>query len=533
MLSYLSSYVWSPNQIPKYCYGYKKDTITTESILKQPELAKYKTFKFHPYLSHISKMDLRDNFPPVFDQGRLGSCVFNAIDGAYGFEMLKQAEPFLSMSRLFMYYNVRKNMGTINEDSGAEIKDAVYNISSNYDSVGTCEESMWPYDISKFAEEPPIICYSDAKNHHIVAAERIEQDLNHIKQSIVDGYPIVFGFVVYESFESNEVATTGKMPMPSSNEKQLGGHAIVAVGFDDVNKVIICRNSWGIEWGDKGYFTMPYEFIVRSDYASDFWSIRFVKDDKIKCHIDTPCLTENINDADDALSVVEPTKLLRLPVFEKLNIYLKEENIRSIDNNDCQNAIIKSDILNKIDYLNKDNIKLICDYNNEQIYNNISHAFMKFDYDIHNVLSNKFDTSFEMCSEAPSNKLFETSPRGATRKEVLSNKFDTSLLKEQHMQKIKNMMKHLNIDQLYDLRLLMDNVIEESQLPAVEWINAMFPPIHQDNYYGCLNPIPLTTFLEDESSEQSQKKMSRRKKRRYRAMQKKQYSNDNFNSNNF
>jgi C1A family cysteine protease len=92
------------------------------------------------------------------------------------------------------------------------------------------------------------------------------------------GFPVVFGFTVYESFEGNDVATTGNMPMPASGEKVLGGHAVALVGFNDDRRVFIVRNSWGASWGDQGYFYMPYEFITNPEYASDFWSVRKTKD---------------------------------------------------------------------------------------------------------------------------------------------------------------------------------------------------------------------------------------------------------------
>jgi C1A family cysteine protease len=286
MLSYLNNLFWNKPEltqetaISKRIYGYRKDTYNEKSLQKYPAMKKFKLFKFNPLLDQIKCVDLRSNFCPVDNQGQLGSCVFNATAGAYEFEMMKQHEIFIPMSRLFMYYNVRVMEGTVDEDSGAEIKDAIHCVGNNNDSMGTCIESLWPYDVSKFREKPTEECYLNAKHHHIVLAERIEQDLNHLKQSILDGYPIVFGFIVYESFESAEVAKTGYMQIPEKNEKALGGHAVVACGFDDNKNVIICRNSWGEKWGDGGYFYMPYNFIINPDTASDFWSIRLVTDDE-------------------------------------------------------------------------------------------------------------------------------------------------------------------------------------------------------------------------------------------------------------
>ena len=98
-----------------------------------------------------------------------------------------------------------------------------------------------------------------------------------MKACLTEGYPFVFGFSVYESFESEEVATRGIMPIPAKNEKLLGGHAVIAVGYDNSKQSFIIRNSWGTKWGIKGYFYMPYSYITDSNKSDDFWTIRLVE----------------------------------------------------------------------------------------------------------------------------------------------------------------------------------------------------------------------------------------------------------------
>ena len=223
----------------------------------------------------IKQLDLRCKCPTVYDQGNLGSCTANAIGFAYHFDELKQnsQSPFIP-SRLFIYYNERNMEGHTSEDSGAEIHDGVQTINT----IGVCQEEMWPYDINKFTEKPSDNCYEIAKNHQSVSYNALDQNIDQFKAAIISGFPVVFGFSVYESFESADVTKTGKMPMPKEGEKILGGHAVALVGFDDINNVFIVRNSWGENWGDKGYFYMPYEFIKNSDYASDFWVITKTND---------------------------------------------------------------------------------------------------------------------------------------------------------------------------------------------------------------------------------------------------------------
>jgi C1A family cysteine protease len=93
---------------------------------------------------------------------------------------------------------------------------------------------------------------------------------------LASGYPFVFGFTVYESFESQDVAKTGVVPMPSPNEQTVGGHAVLAVGYDDSQQRFIVRNSWGPDWGMKGYFTIPYAYLTQSNLSDDFWTIRLI-----------------------------------------------------------------------------------------------------------------------------------------------------------------------------------------------------------------------------------------------------------------
>jgi len=90
------------------------------------------------------------------------------------------------------------------------------------------------------------------------------------------GYPFVFGFTVYESFETQDMAHSGVLQMPQPDEQVLGGHAGLAVGYDDASQRFIVRNSWGTDWGQAGYFTMPYAYLTTRGLASDFWTMRIV-----------------------------------------------------------------------------------------------------------------------------------------------------------------------------------------------------------------------------------------------------------------
>lgn len=214
-------------------------------------------------------VDLRAGCPPVVDQGELGACTGNAIAAAIGYLELKDGVPLTPVSRLFIYYNERSIEGTVGEDSGAQIRDGIKSVKR----WGACAETDWPYDIAQFTTQPPAEVYTAAALHKVTQYERIEAP-NELKQCLASGFPFVMGFTVYDSFETDAVAATGTVPMPGPDDQVLGGHAVLAVGYDDHTKRYTLRNSWGPDWGAAGYFTLPYDYVHNTNLSTDFWSIR-------------------------------------------------------------------------------------------------------------------------------------------------------------------------------------------------------------------------------------------------------------------
>ncbi len=212
-------------------------------------------------------IDLRSQCPPVYDQGQLGSSY--AIAAALEFDQIKQdLAPVFAPSRLFIYYNERAIENTVDSDSGAMIRDGIKSVATQ----GACPEDFWPYDIAQFRDQPPDDCYQAAAQHEAVLYQSVAQDLNQMKGCLATGTPFVFGFTVYQSFESNQVAQTGHAPLPDPSEQVLGGHAVLAVGYDDATARFLARNSWGMD----GYFTIPYSYLLQSSLAADFWVIQRV-----------------------------------------------------------------------------------------------------------------------------------------------------------------------------------------------------------------------------------------------------------------
>jgi C1A family cysteine protease len=224
--------------------------------------------------------DLRPGCPPVYDQGQVGSCTANSIAGAFEFSQKKQMLTDFMPSRLFIYYNERVMEHSVGQDAGAQIRDGIKSVVKQ----GVPPESEWPYseDLSVVTSKPNSQAYTDALEHTVISYHRISARtapvfLNLMKACLADGYPFAFGFTVYSAFEGPEVAKTGILKMPNmKKEEVVGGHAVLAVGYDDKMKAILVRNSWGTGWGLKGYFWMPYAYISDPKLASDFWTIRGV-----------------------------------------------------------------------------------------------------------------------------------------------------------------------------------------------------------------------------------------------------------------
>jgi C1A family cysteine protease len=222
-------------------------------------------------LEHVSVtascIDYRPRFKTIYNQGSIGSCTANAFCYAYNFN-----DPSFDPSRLFLYYNTRllDNDNHISIDDGSTMTQGINALKK----FGISSEKLWPYIISKFATKPTVAAYKDGLQHQVISAIYMNQKLNTLKACIQSRQPFVCGIMVYESFLSNNVTTTGNVPMPNVNtENLLGGHAITCVGYDDSRQVFIMLNSWGKSWGVNGSFYLPYAYLTNTNLAGDFWKI--------------------------------------------------------------------------------------------------------------------------------------------------------------------------------------------------------------------------------------------------------------------
>lgn len=242
----------------------------------RPDQMDFRDHVFNAGTTPIATVHLGDKYklPPVQNQQNLGSCTGNGIASVVYFDLLnkhtqKVANAF-QPSRLFIYYNERVIEGTVRYDAGAQIRDGIKAVNR----YGVCDEKLWAYNINRFAIRPSTNAFKNALNFKAVTYQRID---NTSKASLIgalqQGFPIVFGFTVYENFESDVVTQTGVVPMPQPTEQVLGGHCVYITGYNLDTDRFTCVNSWGLDWGNAGTFTIPAEYLTNNNLADDFWII--------------------------------------------------------------------------------------------------------------------------------------------------------------------------------------------------------------------------------------------------------------------
>lgn len=213
------------------------------------------------------KVDLSPNCPRVEDQGQIGSCTAQAVVGLLEYLWKQAYGRQVDASRMFLYKATRNLLGWTG-DTGAFVRTAI----KASKLFGACPEEYWPYEEDRFDEEPTAFCYSFAQNYRSLVYYRLREDVKSLKASLAQGIPFAFGFTCFESIDDDEVFETGEIPFPKKDEPSVGGHAIVAVGYDDDKRTFKFRNSWGRDWGKNGYGFLPYKYFD-AGLADDCWCI--------------------------------------------------------------------------------------------------------------------------------------------------------------------------------------------------------------------------------------------------------------------
>jgi C1A family cysteine protease len=256
---------------------------TPEHASVVPMLKKAKVAEVPKSLA--ASMDLRAWCPPIENQGALGSCTANAGVGMVEYFERKAFSRHIDASRLFLY-KVTRSLLHWTGDTGAYLRTTMGALAL----FGVPPEEYWPYVVADFDKEPPAFCYAFAQNYQAINYYRLDPPgttkdvlLNRIKTNLAASLPSMFGFTVYSSY--TQAGTTGKIPYPTPGEKVVGGHAVMAVGYDDNMKVknanpgavetkgaLLIRNSWGVGWGSSGYGWLPYDYVLKGQ-AVDWWSL--------------------------------------------------------------------------------------------------------------------------------------------------------------------------------------------------------------------------------------------------------------------
>ncbi len=224
-----------------------------------------------PVSRYINHMRL---LPSVWNQGRQGSCTAHGDGAAWCAARAREGLPFIMPSRSFLYYNERVSRNTVLSDSGAAVSDGI----GVLETCGVPPETDCPYDGNHLmTQRPSDAVYAEALRYRATDAGYLHQDLYTLEQCLAQGNCFVFGFVVYQNFESDVVARTGMVPMPVG--KPIGGHCVLGAGKNSHNDVL-CRNSWGTEWGDPdfpGHFWLPAAYITHPRLAADFRVVQAVE----------------------------------------------------------------------------------------------------------------------------------------------------------------------------------------------------------------------------------------------------------------
>jgi C1A family cysteine protease len=213
-------------------------------------------------------VDWTSQFPPTDDQEQTSSCTAHGICGHLERLEIVQKETYVKLSRDFVYYGERDIEHDVNKDAGAIIANGIHFVCT----AGAAPEAIWQFSAQDLFAKPSMEAYKEAAAHKGLQPFAIGQSATDIQHALASGNTIIFGISVFSSLESNEVARTGLVPMPSTHDEAMGGHCIVLVGYDRIKKLYKFRNSWG-PWGDNGYGYLPFDYVHDPALASDFFTI--------------------------------------------------------------------------------------------------------------------------------------------------------------------------------------------------------------------------------------------------------------------
>jgi hypothetical protein len=215
--------------------------------------------------------DTRKFCGPVKDQGGEGACTAHA--GTEAFEWIDRA--YFKNSRIYSpQYTYAKELiaqGDFPNDEGSDGTTLCGTLIVN----GCCELSLFPY-VSGQIVRPTAAQDLDAAKHTLGSFHGLTGSKTAL--SILGDptpWPVLVGFTVYESFESDQVAKTGVYDPNLGAESVLGGHEVLMVGYDvgetptlrpsGSKPSALIMNSWGTGWGLSGFVWMALSVLDASD----------------------------------------------------------------------------------------------------------------------------------------------------------------------------------------------------------------------------------------------------------------------------
>jgi len=197
---------------------------------------------------------------PVYDQLQLQSCIANSVCYVFNYYYFLQYNKWVSFSRLYVYYwgRLQDNIPPT-KDSGFQIRSGIKAVKEK----GLIPETQYPYSETTYSKLPDSKLTNTMPDFSYYA---VNPDLKEIKVALKNGYPIIFGLALYESFF--KTGKNGFVASPNtSSEKSNGGHAMTIWGWDDPNKQFLVLNSWGYGAGANGWYYIPYDVMLNRDLA--------------------------------------------------------------------------------------------------------------------------------------------------------------------------------------------------------------------------------------------------------------------------
>lgn len=223
-----------------------------------------------PELGSIPGAFRLPNLPPPQDQLDISACAVNACAAALNTLYAHMGMKLFQASRMFLYYNTRRYIMRLHQldvDSGCNLRDVCCAAST----FGVCNESQWPYRRNLLGMQPPSKLYGAAASIPGCTHHAVQQCLPHILACLLNNQPIVMGMSMFTNVRS--IQKDGILAMPREQDTLLGAHAVMLCGYDLKEHRLLVQNCWGEAWANRGFFEVPFDFVLNGTYCWDLWTM--------------------------------------------------------------------------------------------------------------------------------------------------------------------------------------------------------------------------------------------------------------------